>query len=70
MQFMANGHGGARQGAGRKKGSTSPSSKNERIVLCCTHEQAANLKELALKDGKSISAFILDLIEEKLKPLG
>lgn len=63
---MANGHGGARAGAGRKKGGTnSGERKNERVVLCCTKEQAEILKQQAASAGLTVSSYILSRLFPK-----
>lgn len=60
-----NGHGGRREGAGRKLGSCiAPElKKDQRVVIMCTKKQVAKLKELAQTDGLTVSAYIL----QKLK---
>ena len=68
METKANGHGGARAGAGRKKGGTNAGEhKDVRIVLCCTKDQAKELKEKAAATGKSVSAYIISLIFDDKK---
>jgi hypothetical protein len=60
--------GGKREGAGRPAGSKSrwrkPESehKNGRVVLACTEDEAARIKELAAKSGKTISRFVVDAV--------
>lgn len=56
--------GGIREGAGRKKGSTTGGTgyKNGRIVVSCTKEQENQIKALAKLEGINVSAFILKKI--------
>ncbi len=54
--------GGKRNGAGRPKGSVSKwiDHKTGRIVLACTEAEAAEIRELAAKSGKTISRLVVD----------
>lgn len=56
--------GGVREGAGRKKGSTTGGTgyKNGRIVVSCTKEQENQIKALAKLEGINVSSFILKKI--------
>ena len=56
--------GGKRDGAGRPKGSVSKwlDHKTGRIVLACTEDEAAKIRELAAKSGKTISRFVVDAV--------
>lgn len=53
--------GGVREGAGRKKGSTTGGTgyKNGRVVISCTKEQETKLKEMAKSEGLNVSTYIL-----------
>ena len=55
--------GGARPGAGRK----ATGAKTLQTIICLTSSEAAILKELCAKTGKSKSEFIRDLIREVRK---
>lgn len=55
--------GGARPGAGRKKGSfIGDAPKTGRIVIACTKDEELRIKEHARESGKSVSRFIVDEI--------
>ena len=55
--------GGYRPGAGRKKGSVKEGEhRTARIVLSCTDEEAAKIKELAKQSGKNVTRFIIDAV--------
>lgn len=55
--------GGARAGAGRKKGTKLDiNHRTARIVLSCTDEEAAKIKELAKQSGKNVTRFIIDAV--------
>lgn len=57
--------GGARAGAGRKKGSVKGENyASARIVLCCTPEEAEKIKSLAKESGKNVSRFIVERVLE------
>ena len=60
--------GGYRPGAGRKKGSvkTEPH-RSARIVLSCTEDEAAKIKELAQKQNKNVTRFIIDSLLDASK---
>lgn len=57
-----NKHGGAREGAGRKKGSHNAGErKDKRVVLVCTQTEYDTIKEKASAQGKTVTKFLLDL---------
>lgn len=66
---MVNNHGGAREGAGRKIGSTKNGTgyKTGRIVISCTKDQELEIKNAAKREDKKINDFILSLFYEKYK---
>ena len=56
-------HGGARAGAGRKKGSfTGKAPKTGRFTVACTPEEEEKIRALAAESGKSLSRYIVDQI--------
>ena len=60
--------GGARAGAGRPKGALGKNPRpaetlrNARIILSCTEDEKAKLKELAASHGKNVTEYILDTL--------
>ena len=56
----------AKRGRGRPKGSVSKwvDHKTGRIVLACTEDEAARIRELAAQNGKTISRFVVDRVLE------
>lgn len=59
--------GGARAGAGRPKGALgkkrpAETLRSARIVLSCTEDEKAKLKELAASAGKNVTEYILDAL--------
>lgn len=62
MKAELNTWGGSRAGAGRKKGTLNKGEKKTgRIVVSCYEEEEAKIKELAKKQNKNVSQFIIDL---------
>ena len=59
-----NQHGGIRNGAGRKKGSTADSSgyKSGRIVVSCLESEEKAIKQLAKEQNKTVSRLVLDSV--------
>ena len=56
-------HGGARPGAGRKKGGKNKGEHHTgRIVISCLESEEAKIKELAAAEGKSLSKFIIERV--------
>lgn len=57
-------HGGARAGAGRKKGSTTNSTgyKNGRIVISCLKTEELAIKQKAKEQNKTVSRLIIDSV--------
>lgn len=66
MDEIKSTHGGARAGAGRKKGSTTNNTgyKTGRIVISCLESDVELVKNLAQKQNKNISQFIIDLVKK------
>ena len=66
MDEIKSTHGGARAGAGRKKGSTTNNTgyKTGRIVISCLESDVELVKTLAQKQNKNISQFIIDLVKK------
>ena len=62
---MANQHGGAREGAGRKKGSTTLGIgyKNGRVVISCTKDEENKVKLLAKEAQMNVSDFVLKALK-------
>ncbi len=59
-----NTHGGARAGAGRKKGSVAKGEhKTGRIVISCLESEVELVKKLAGESGKTVSRFLMDLVK-------
>lgn len=60
-------HGGARAGAGRKKGSTADTSgyKNGRIVISCLESEEIAIKQKAKEQNKTVSRLIVDLVLDR-----
>ncbi len=55
--------GGARDGAGRKKGSLGKGEKHTgRLVIVCLESEEAEIKRLAKQEGKNVSRFVLDKV--------
>ncbi|MDD5789202.1 MAG: hypothetical protein PUE30_01545 [Spirochaetia bacterium] len=60
------GRGGARAGAGRKKGGTNKGEhKTGRIVISCLESEAEMIKTLASEEGKNVSQFLIDLVKNR-----
>lgn len=58
-------HGGARVGAGRKKGSTNKGEhKTGRIVISCFESEVTLIKNLAEKENKNVSQYLIDLVKK------
>ena len=58
--------GGAREGAGRPKGTISKKPKAEgRIVVSCLKEEEQEIKRLAQESGKNLSRYVLDILLAK-----
>ncbi|WP_308687473.1 hypothetical protein [uncultured Treponema sp.] len=57
-------HGGARTGAGRKKGSTTNSTgyKTGRIVISCLESEEKAIRQIAKEQGKTISRLVIESI--------
>lgn len=56
--------GGSRKGAGRKKGTLNKGEhKSGRIVITCLESEEADVKQLAKKQGKTTSSFILECVK-------
>lgn len=61
-EAKAENRGGARAGAGRKKGGTNAGEhKSGRLVISCLKSEEAAVRALAEKSGKTISRFLIDL---------
>lgn len=57
-----NNHGGARAGAGRKKGGTNKGEKRDkRIVIVCTESEYNQIKLSAEKARKTVTKLLLDI---------
>lgn len=55
--------GGARQGAGRKKGTLNKGEhKTGRIVITCLESEETEIKQLAKNQGKTTTSFILECV--------
>lgn len=67
MDEVKSTHGGARAGAGRKKGSTTNSTgyKTGRIVISCLESEEALIKQMAKEQGKTVSRLIIDLVKNR-----
>lgn len=67
MNELKSTHGGARAGAGRKKGSTTGNTgyKTGRIVISCLESDAEMIKTLASEEGKTVSQFLIDLVKNR-----
>ena len=64
IETEARNWGGARAGAGRKKGARSKSEserRTRRIVVLATEEQEARLKEMAARAEMSVSSYLLSV---------
>lgn len=57
-------HGGARIGAGRKKGSTTNNTgyKSGRIVISCLESEEMAIKQKAKEQNKTVSRLIIDSV--------
>ncbi len=57
-------HGGARAGAGRKKGSTTNNTgyKNGRIVISCLESEEMAIRQKAKEQNKTVSRLIIDSV--------
>lgn len=57
-------HGGARIGAGRKKGSTINNTgyKSGRIVISCLESEEKAIKQIAKEQNKTVSRLIIDSV--------
>ena len=57
-------HGGARAGAGRKKGSTTSNTgyKNGRIVISCLESEEMAIRQKAKEQNKTVSRLIIDSV--------
>ena len=57
-------HGGARAGAGRKKGSTTNNTgyKSGRIVISCLESEEMAIKQKAKEQNKTVSRLIIDSV--------
>lgn len=57
-------HGGARAGAGRKKGSTTNSTgyKTGRIVISCLESEEEAVRRKAREQGKTVSRLVIDSV--------
>lgn len=57
-------HGGARAGAGRKKGSTTNNTgyKSGRIVVSCLESEEKAIKQIAKEQNKTVSRLIIDSV--------
>lgn len=63
MSETKNNHGGARIGAGRKKGTlNSGEHKTGRIVISCTKNEETLIKELAEKMNITVSKLVIDKV--------
>ena len=61
------GSGGARPGSGRKKlPENEKKSRKPTLVISVTREQQKSIKGKAESEGKSLSAYIIDLVEKDL----
>ena len=61
---MQNTHGGKRAGAGRPKGTVNAGEhKTGRIVISCLESEVELIKNLAKKQNKTVSAFLIDLVK-------
>ncbi|WP_288583630.1 hypothetical protein [uncultured Treponema sp.] len=67
MDEIKSTHGGARAGAGRKKGSTTNNTgyKTGRIVISCLESEEALIKQMAKEQNKTVSQFIIDLVKNR-----
>ncbi len=56
-------HGGKREGAGRKVGTTNNGTgyKDCRLVISCTKDQSQKIKALAKEQGLTLSAYLIKL---------
>lgn len=59
-QYIKSGRGGAREGAGRPKGS-GKGLKRVSFSVSCQPEELEKIKELAKASGKTTSRFLIDL---------
>lgn len=58
-------HGGARAGAGRKKGGKNQGEhKSGRIVISCLESEVELVKKLAQESNKTVSQFLIDLVKK------
>lgn len=58
--------GGARPGAGRKKGTLNKGEhKTGRLVISCLESEEADIRALAEQSGKSVSRYIVDTLLKK-----
>lgn len=65
MDEIKSTHGGARTGSGRKKGGKNQGEhKTGRIVISCLESDVELVKNLAQKQNKNISQFIIDLVKK------